>query len=213
MKAERERILSEFIDAWNAGERPDVDDYIARAPEEERAELADELVTFLSFAPGPAYSEATLEELRSDPIVVEALSAHGERGGLLPALLGRLRERFAMGTDEVAGGLVQELGLPSDKTDKTAAYLERLERGELEPTRVSRRVFAGLAHMFGVSRGELEGAGDFGLWGTPSPAPVFRAEDEAAASVSQHLDVLADALEAPGGAGRDEVDDLFTGGR
>ena len=28
---DRERILSEFIDAWNAGQRPNVDEYIARA--------------------------------------------------------------------------------------------------------------------------------------------------------------------------------------
>jgi hypothetical protein len=31
--------------------------------------------------------------------------------------------------------------------------------------------------------------------------------------VSRHLEILAEALEAPGGAGRDEVDDLFLGGR
>lgn len=212
MTSDRDRILSEYIDAWNAGQRPDVDDYLSRAPAEERAELADQLVTFLSFAPTPDYSDAALDAIRAEPIVAEALAAPGERGGLLPSLLAGLRVRFAMSTSQVAGELVAVLGLPSDRQEKTASYLDRLEHGELEPTRVSRRVFDGLARVFGVPRDQLEGAGDLGGWG-PSPSPVFRADEEAAEMVTQHLEVLADALEAPGGAGRDEVDDLFLGGR
>ena len=31
-----EQILGEFIDAWKAGERPDVDAYLARARESDR---------------------------------------------------------------------------------------------------------------------------------------------------------------------------------
>jgi hypothetical protein len=44
-------------------------------------------------------------------------------------------------------------------------------------------------------------------------APVFRADEDAAAAAGRHLEVLADALAAPGGEPRDEVDDLFLGGR
>jgi hypothetical protein len=54
---DRDRILSEFIDAWNAGRRPDVDDYLARVDESERGELADALTAFLRFAPTPGYSD------------------------------------------------------------------------------------------------------------------------------------------------------------
>ena len=216
MTPERDRILSEFIDAWNAGERPDVDDYLARVPAEERGELADQLVSFLSVAPTPAYSDAALEAIRADPIVAEVLAAPEERGGLLPRFLTTLRERFGVTTPQLAGELVRELDLPSDRQEKTASYLDRLERGELEPTRVSRRVFDALARLFGVPRAELEGAGDLSGFG-PSAAmasgAVFRAEDDAAEAVAPHLELLADALAAPGTEDRDVVDDLFLGGR
>jgi transcriptional regulator with XRE-family HTH domain len=211
-----DRTLSEFIDAWNAGERPDVADYIARVPAEEQAKLAEQLVSFLSFAPTPAYSEEALAAIRAEPIVAEVLAAPGEKGGLLPSLLATLRERFLITPAQLAGELVRALGLPTDREEKTASYLSQLERGELEPTRVSRRVFDALAHLFGVSRGELEGAGDLGGWGPrPAPAPgaVFRADEDAAEAAGRHLEVLADALHAPGGGGRDEVDELFLGGR
>ncbi|MCW3045719.1 MAG: helix-turn-helix protein [Solirubrobacterales bacterium] len=212
MTSDRDRALSEFIDAWNAGRRPDVDDYVSRIAPEERGELADQLMSFLSFAPTPAYSDAALDAIRAEPIVAAALAAPGRRGGLLPALLARLRQRSSLTTPQLAGELVRVLDLSGDRQEKTASYLERLERGELEPTRVSRRVFDALARVFGVSRDELEAAGDLGGWG-PRPATMFRADDEAARAVSRHLDILAEALDAPGGEGRDEVDDLFAGGR
>ena len=216
MTFDRDRILSEFIDAWNAGSRPDVDDYLARAPAEEQAELADQLLSFLTFAPTPSYDDDALAAIRAEPIVAAALAAPTQRGGLLPGLLTSLRERFSMTTPQLASELLAALNLPSDKQSKTAAYLERLERGELEPARVSRRVFDALARVFEIPRSQLEGAGDLSRWRpapAPAAAPVFRADKDAARAVGAHLDVLADALQAPGGGERDEVDDLFLGGR
>lgn len=200
------------MDAWNRGDRPDVDDHLARVPEGERGELAEQLTTFLAFAPTPDYSEETLAQIRAEAPVAEALGAAGRRGGLLPSLLGRFRERLSLSTPELAASVVEELSLRPDQKQKAAGYLERLERGELEPARVSRRVFEALGRVFGVPPEELEGAGDIGRWG-PRPAPVFRADGDAARVAGRHLEVLADALEAPGAGGRDEVDDLFLGGR
>jgi len=213
---DRDRILSEFIDAWNAGSRPDVDDYIARAADEEQGELADQLLSFLTFAPTPSYDDDTLAAIRTEAVVAAALAAADQRGGLLPNLLRSLRERFSMTTPQLASELVDALDLPGDKHSKTASYLERLERGELEPARVSRRVFDALARVFEIPRSQLEGAGDVSRWlpaRAPAAAPVFRADKDAAQAVGAHLDVLADALQAPGGAERDEVDELFLGGR
>ena len=218
MTFDRERILSEFIDAWNAGSRPDIDDYLARAPAQEQSELAAELLSFLTFAPTPSYDDDTLAEIRAEPIVAAALAAPDQPGGLLPAMLTSLRARFSLTTSQLAAELVRTLGLPIEREQKTASYLDRLEHGELEPARVSRRVFDALARIFEIPRSQLEGAGDLSRWlpspaALPAAAPVFRADEDAARAVSAHLDVLADALEAPGGAGRDEVDDLFLGGR
>jgi transcriptional regulator with XRE-family HTH domain len=211
---DRDRILSEFVDAWNAGRRPDVDDYLARVDESERGELADALMAFLRFAPTPQYSDEALAAIRADPIVAEALAAASGRAGLLPSLFVRLRTRLGLSNADVAGELVESLSLPADRAPKTASYLDRLERGELEPSRISGRVFDALARVFGVPRSELEGAGDVGGWVAPgAPAAAFRASDEAADAAAPHLDLLAKGLTTPGDAARDEVDDLFLGGR
>jgi hypothetical protein len=216
--SDRDQILSEFIDAWNAGRRPDVDDHLARVPEQERAELADQLVSFLSFAPTPDYDEDALAAIRAEPVVADALAAPSTRGGLLPDLLVRLRERLSWTTPQVAGELVRELGLPDDQAGKTASYLRRLERRQLDPSGVSGQVFEALARLFGVPPNELEGAADLGGWASgparARTAMAFRADDrDAAEAVSEDLELLADALHAPGDAARDEVDDLFLGGR
>lgn len=214
----REQVLSEFIDAWNAGQRPDVDEYIARVPADEQAALSDELLSFLSLAPTPEYSDAAMAAIEAEPALIEALRGSTGKTSLLPDLLKRLRERIGMSTVDVAGELVGELGLAGDRTVKTAGYLEQLEEGRLEPSRVSRRVFDALGRIFGLGGSELEGAADTG-GRTPVPAPaasvapVFRAKRGAAELAGHHLEVIADALAAPGGEPRDEVDELFLGGR
>src|SRR3954453_16507561 len=153
----REQVLSEFIDAWNAGKRPDVEEYLARVPAEEQVALSEELADFLTLAPTPAYSDEAIAAIEADPAVLAALSAGSGRSGLLPDLLKRLRERLGVSTDEVAAELVGELGLAADRAPKTAGYLERLEQGRLEPARVSRRVFEALGRVFGLAGSELEG--------------------------------------------------------
>jgi hypothetical protein len=205
-----DRILSEFIDAWNAGERPDVDDYVGRAAEADRAPLASDIVAFLAFAPTPDYDDAALEAIRAEPAVVAGAAATETASGLWPALLPRLRARAALTTGQLAAALVGALGLTPDREPKTRDYLERLESGELEPRGLSGRVLDGLSRVLDVPRSALEGAG--GLGAAPAPA-LFRAEGPAADALRDDLDVIADALAAPAGGEWDEVDELFRGGR
>jgi hypothetical protein len=211
---DRDRILSEFIDAWNAGARPEVDAFLQRAQEADRADLAERISSFLAWAPTPDYSDASLEEIAADPMVREALAAARGPSGLWPALLPRLRERAALTTTQLAAAVVQALGLPAARERKTAEYLDRMERGDLEPAGVSRRLLTALAGVLGVGVGELEGAGDLGAWRAPSATAVFRAEDRAAEAIRDDLEILADALAAPSDdVSWDEVDRLFRGGR
>src|SRR3954454_15722265 len=106
MSSTREQVLSEFVDAWNAGQRPDVDEYIARVPAEEQVALGEELATFLTFAPAPAYSEDALTAIRAE---IDQTVGGGEERGLFGVLFARLRERFDWSTADVAGELVGEL--------------------------------------------------------------------------------------------------------
>jgi hypothetical protein len=202
--ANPDQLLSEFIDAWNAGRRPDVDAHLARVPEADRGALAADIAGFLAFAPTPAYDDDALLAIRAEPVVRAAAAGPG----LWPALVPRLRERAALSTAELAVALVGLLELPAGAEPKTRGYLERLERGELEPRALSGRVLDGLARLLAVPRAALEGAALAGS----RPATLFRAEGAAADALRDDLDVLADALAAPAGADWDEVDELFRGG-
>jgi transcriptional regulator with XRE-family HTH domain len=206
---ETDRILSDFVDAWNAGRRPDVDSYLARAPDAERAALASEITTFLAFAPTPDYDDAALAAIRAEPAVLAAGAALETPGGLWPQLLPRLRERAALSTGELASRLVAVLGLGADRERKTRGYLEQLEAGALEPRGLSARLLDGLSRVLEVPRGALEGAGALAA---PPAAALFRAEGEAAEALRADLDVIADALAAPAGGEWDDVDELFRGG-
>src|SRR3954463_796711 len=142
-----ERALSEFIDDWNAGRRPQVDEYLDRVPEAERAELANQLMTWLEIAPTPQYDDAAREAIAAEPVVQEAIGAMSSESGLWPALLPRLRSRAALSLRELASKLVSAVGLGGDAETKTERYLGELEAGSLDPGRVSRRVLEGLARV------------------------------------------------------------------
>ena len=210
MPPDPDRVLSDFIDAWNAGRRPDVDEHLARVEPDRRDELASDIAAFVAFAPTPDYDDAAIAAIRAEPAVASAAAAARGRGGLWPALLPRLRERAALSTAQLAAALVAALGLPADREPKARGYLERLEAGDLEPRGLSGRLLDALARLLGVPRDDLEAAGAFGA---PPPAPaLFRAEGPAAEALRDDLDVIADALAAPGAGEWDEVDDLFRGG-
>ena len=72
-----DQVLSEFIDAWNAGERPRAEDYLDRVAPAERAALADRIGDWLDTAPQPRYDDAALAALRAEPAVAEVVGALG----------------------------------------------------------------------------------------------------------------------------------------
>ena len=93
-----DRVLSEFIDAWNAGRRPRVRDYLARLPDgPARDELADAITDWLSVAPAPAYSEGARREIRTE--VARTFE------------LARLRERAGFSVRELAARVARAFGL------------------------------------------------------------------------------------------------------
>jgi len=97
-----DRVLSEFIDDWNAGRRPRVEDYLDRVEPASRDALADEISAWVEVAPTPAYDETALEAIRAEPAVRAAQAAFGTGSGLWPALLPRLRARGQLSVDAVA---------------------------------------------------------------------------------------------------------------
>jgi transcriptional regulator with XRE-family HTH domain len=209
--SDADRILSEFIDAWNAGSRPRVDDYLARAGPDERDALADALADWLTLAPAPAYDEAARRAIREEPALRAAADAVHRERGRWPELLPSLRERAGVRLRDLAARVTTAFGLAGEE-DRAQAYLERMERGELDPQRVSRRLLDVVGAALGVSGADLGRAG--GL--RPSagaPGALFRAEEDAAASFKEELEALSRAAVTPAPAPMDELDRLFCGGR
>jgi transcriptional regulator with XRE-family HTH domain len=205
-----DRVLSEFIDDWNAGRRPQVDSYLERVPEADRDELADQLTTWLEIAPTPAYDDSTRAAIAAQPGVRAVVDAMGSEAGMWPELLPRLRSRASLTLSDLAAKLAGAVGLGSDAAPKTERYLSELEQGRLDPARVSRKVVQGLARVLRVDASLLEDAGGPAL----RPAPMFRAPARPSDPTARNMDILADMLTATAPAEDwDEVDQLFQGGR
>jgi hypothetical protein len=210
--ADLDRILSDFMDAWNAGRRPDVGDFLSRVPPgPERAELADQITTWLTWAPTPDYDDATYDEIASEPLVREVVAAVEQPAGLWPALLARLRRRSRMSTADVASAISEPLGI-AGREEKAARYLDDMESGRLDPAGVSRRVLEVLARVLGVRDSDLAAAGDLG-WSPRAGGALMRADPDVVAEATPHLELLAEAMAAPSQERWDEVDELFRGGR
>ena len=202
-----EQILGEFVDAWKAGRRPDVAEYLARAPEAQRDELAALLAAWLEIAPTPAYDAPAREAIAREPVLRSALDAAVRAREPLAVRLPTLRARAGLAVGEVARRLVAVFGLQGDE-QRAAGYLEALERDELDATRASRRLLDALAAILGADRDELVTAPA----ALPAGQAFFRAEDDAARWVAEDIDALSRAAVAAAPAPMDELDRLFRGG-
>jgi hypothetical protein len=207
-----DQLLNEFIDAWNAGERPRVEEYLERAPESERDELADLLGTFLEEAPTPRYSEETIAQLRRDPAVVEVAALLESRSGLWPSLLPRLRRRAKLKRDEVVTALAELLGVGGQK-EKVAVYYHQMETGRLDPGGVSRGVLEALGRILRVDAKEIQEAGDVWLEPPDTLAGVYMRAPTGRIPSAAESRAEAPAPEEQWAIEWDEVDRLFRGGR
>jgi transcriptional regulator with XRE-family HTH domain len=210
-----DQVLSEFIDAWNAGRRPSAREYLARVPDgPDRDELADQITSWLEIAPTPAYSDGVRSDIAAEPFVAQLLASASSDAGLWPAVVPELRARAGLSVRDLAARLVDRLALDSSDVPRTIGYLERLEGGGLDPTRVSRRLLDALGGLLGVpGRGLLDSA-SFGRGLRPAAAggAIFRSDGAADPSVRDDIEALSRAALTPAPTPMDELDRLFTGG-
>lgn len=207
MSTTTQQLLGQFIEAWNAGERPDVRTYLERAGDGERAQLAEMLSAWLELAPTPAYDEATLAQISATPALRAALDAAAAEPVSVGEQVLTLRERAGLGIAEVARRLARLFELNDES--RATEYLQELERGELDPGRLSRRLLTGLAAILGADRDELTLQPAMGTGQT-----FFRAEGDADEWFADGIDALSKAAlsSAPMSGPLDELDLLFVGG-
>jgi hypothetical protein len=181
-----EQVLDDFIDAWNAGRRPRVGEYLRRVPSgAPRDELASRLTLWLEVAPAPQHDERTRASIRAEPAVQQTLAAVGEAAGLWPAVVPRLRARAGISVRDLAAGLVERFGLAAG-ADALAARL-------------------------GVGAELLAGLGA-GPRAATSGAALFRATGVADPTLHDDIEALSRAALTPAPPPMDELDRLFLGG-
>ena len=199
-------LLARFIEEWNAGRRPQVEDCLAQAKESERDDLADQINTFLAFAPTPRFDEATINELLAAPAVEAAVQAFASEASAWPTLLPRLRAQAGLSLRDLASRVLVAAGIGDRGLEKTEQRLAEMERGELDATNVSGRVIDLVGRLLGMNPADLVRTG------MPAKAggALYRRDDESA--VREDLDLVADALATPVPEGEwDDVDELFFG--
>jgi transcriptional regulator with XRE-family HTH domain len=197
-----DHLYAEFVRAWHAGAAPDADEYLARAPEDERDELAGLLNTFALVAPTVAPTGHRGAELRQDPALARAIAL----GSAFEAPTWRERLRFAR---EHAGVSHAELGRRfaaafglAGREERATTLLAELEDGRLEATGVSERAARRLAELLGQASDALL---------PPRPAALYRADPDADVDLGDLLAGAATALEGDMGSW-DELDELLRGG-
>jgi transcriptional regulator with XRE-family HTH domain len=210
-----DQVLSEFIDAWNAGRRPSAREYLARLPDgPDRDELADQITSWLEIGPTPAYPDDVRAEIAAEPLVAQLVSSADSEAGLWPSVVPALRSRAGLSVRDLAARLVERLSLDSSTVSRTTGYLERLETGELDPTRVSRRLLEAMGGLLGVPDRALLDAGSFSSRLRPAAAggALFRSAGAADDWVRDDIEALSRAALTPAPPPMDELDRLFTGG-
>ncbi len=204
-----DRLVGEFVEAWNAGARPAVDEYLRRASPAEQDELAERLGAWLLVASAPGYDAAALAAIRDEPALAAARAELSGVDDEWSLELARARRRAGIGTRQLAGRLAAAFGLRGQES-RVAAYLDGLERGELDERRVSRRLVGALADALGDAGAALRAS-----LAPPAPAASvawFRAEADAADAFGDALEALSLAASSPAPAPMDEVERLFLGG-
>jgi transcriptional regulator with XRE-family HTH domain len=205
-----DQVLSDFIDAWNTGHRPRVREYLARLPDgPARDELADQITSWLEIAPTPAHDASTRAAIRSEAPVARLLASDP-----WPAVVPELRSRAGLSLGQLAARLLDRLALDRADLARTRGYLERLETGALDPTRISRRLLDALGGVLGVSGRALRDSAALsrGLRPAAPAAAMFRANASADHRVRRDIESLSRAALTPATAPMDELDRLFTGG-
>lgn len=203
-----DRLLSDFIDTWNAGQSPSVRDCLALANDDrDRSELASRLAAFLDVAPIPAYPPGSLDGARAGSVVDAAVAAFEMRGSGWPTLLPRWRAAARLTLAQLADRVLESAGLRDADHERAATYLASMERGALDAGSVTERAMNVVARALGVNARDLVAAG----WPIHrAAAPLFRAVDvDSADNVGEKLTELTEALLAPADPG--PVDEFFLG--
>jgi hypothetical protein len=206
MSASVERVFLDALDDLQAGRAEEVDRYLERVPSSERAQLADLLAMYFASRRRPLRKQVPPASYERVLATLDRITETAGWSGTLPGLLTELRRTRGLRRQDVTRAICQLLDLGDQAITQLEREYHRLETGQLDGRRLSRRLLAALAHIFRLPIDDLAAAS--------APLPNERAHP--AQRFARSTDALTAAARREQPRLRDadpEVRALFYGGR
>ena len=210
--ADVEQVLREYIREHRSGGAADPLEYLERVDEGvDRRELEALIDAYLEHAPRAGFDREVFEASRAPAVVAAIEQELDARGTTWATLLPRLRAQAQIKRADLVARLAERLGVRG-REDKVHRYYNAMEHEQLDPARISPRVFEALAGLVGTTADALRRA-------APKPDDRLLQAAPPAFARSAPWETDADAVAAaPAPAASvsppewDDVDQLFRGG-
>ncbi len=216
--ADARSLRDDFAARFEAGEDPDPRDYLERAGEAQRQELASLIDRYLMTAPRRPWDPVAYESSGAKAAVERVYESLEGVSGTWPELLPTLRNKARIKRSDLVRRLTEALGFGAGEAQvqKVGVYYHRMEHGSLPAEGVSSRVLDALAGIVGVSAEAIRRAGSppaaAGGGEAVAFARITRLASDSPATL-EHADFeRADLGVGSAPAERDEIDRLFTEG-
>lgn len=155
MSASVERVFLEALDDLQSGRAQDVDHYLERVPMTEREQLADLLAMYFASRRGPRHAEVSRTAYTRVLATLDRMTDTAGRAGTLPGLLAELRRTRGLRRSDVTRAICDLLGLSDQAIVQLEREYHRLETGQLDGRRLSRRILEALAEIFRIPVDDL----------------------------------------------------------
>jgi transcriptional regulator with XRE-family HTH domain len=158
MSASVERVFLEALDDLQSGRAEDVDHYLERVPQSEREQLADLLAMYFASRRGVRHGEVSSVVYTRVLATLDRITETAGPSGTLPGLLAELRRTRGLRRSDVTRAVCERLGLADQSVSQLEREYHRLETGQLDGRRLSRRILEALAEIFRIPVDDLAAA-------------------------------------------------------
>jgi transcriptional regulator with XRE-family HTH domain len=158
MSASVEHVFLEALDDLQAGRAEDVDRYLERVPTSGRAQLADLLAMYFASRRRPLRKDVPPASYERVLATLDRIAQKAGRSGTLPGLLTELRRTRGLRRPDVTRAICQLLDLSDEAIAQLEREYHRLETGQLDGRRLSRRLLEALAQVFRIPIDDLAAA-------------------------------------------------------
>ena len=206
MSASVERIFLEALEDLRAGRTEKVDYYLELVPASERAQLADLLAMYFASRRRPLRHEVPPSSYERVLATLDRVTENAGQVGTLPGLLAELRRTRGLHRQDVTRALCKVFSLTGDAVGQLEREYHRLETGQLNGRRLSRRLLEALAQIFRIPADDLAAASE----------PPAKEPQRLARSFSRSTGAFTAVAHAPQQQARErdpEIRALFYGGR